>query len=207
MPRLSGLYAITPAEQLSLPSLVNRVEQVIAGGARLLQYRNKGTNRQLRLAEASALLSVCRKHDVLLIINDDLSLAQAIGADGVHLGREDTAIVRARTVLGTDAIIGASCYNDFTLALAASQAGASYVAFGSFFPSGTKPEAVPASLELLQQAKSEIHLPVVAIGGITPQNAPPLIAAGADMLAAIEGVFAQPDIKTAAAAFAALFES
>lgn len=207
MPRLSGLYAITPAEQLSLPSLVNRVEQAIAGGVRLLQYRNKGTNRQLRLAEASALLSVCRKHDVLLIINDDLSLAQAIGADGVHLGREDTAIVRARTVLGTDAIIGASCYNDFTLALAASQAGASYVAFGSFFPSGTKPEAVPASLELLQQAKSEIHLPVVAIGGITPQNAPPLIAAGADMLAAIEGVFAQPDIKTAAAAFAALFES
>ena len=207
MPRLSGLYAITPAEQLSLPSLVNRVEQAIAGGVRLLQYRNKGTNRQIRLAEASALLSVCRKHDVLLIINDDLSLAQAIGADGVHLGREDTAIVRARTVLGTDAIIGASCYNDFTLALAASQAGASYVAFGSFFPSGTKPEAVPASLELLQQAKSEIHLPVVAIGGITPQNAPPLIAAGADMLAAIEGVFAQPDIKTAAAAFAALFES
>lgn len=207
MPRLSGLYAITPAEQLSLPSLVNRVEQAIAGGVRLLQYRNKGTNRQLRLAEASALLSVCRKHDVLLIINDDLSLAQAIGADGVHLGREDTAIVRARTVLGTDAIIGASCYNEFTLALAASQAGASYVAFGSFFPSGTKPDAVPASLELLQQAKSEIHLPVVAIGGITPQNAPPLIAAGADMLAAIEGVFAQPDIKTAAAAFAALFES
>ena len=207
MPRLSGLYAITPAEQLSLPSLVNRVEQAIAGGVRLLQYRNKGTNRQIRLAEASALLSVCRKHDVLLIINDDLSLAQAIGADGVHLGREDTAIVRARTVLGTDAIIGASCYNEFTLALAASQAGASYVAFGSFFPSGTKPDAVPASLELLQQAKSEIHLPVVAIGGITPQNAPPLIAAGADMLAAIEGVFAQPDIKTAAAAFAALFES
>lgn len=207
MPTLRGLYAITPANGADLQSLLLMARQALQGGARLLQYRDKGTDRDRRLAEAIELLSLCREYQVPLVINDDLALAEKIGADGVHLGRHDETIAQARAIAGTSAIIGASCYNDFSLAERAAEEGADYVAFGSFFHSGTKPNAVPANLQLLQKAKEELGLPVVAIGGITPQNAPPLIEAGADMLAVIQGVFAQNDIREAAKTFAALFES
>ena len=207
MQKLSGLYAITPANGVDLESLLLMVRQALHGGARLIQYRDKGTDQGRRQTEAIELLSLCRQYDVPLIINDDLKLAEKIGADGVHLGQYDETIGQARRTLGSSSIIGASCYNDFSLAEKATEEGADYVAFGSFFCSGTKPNAVPANLQLLQRAKEQLGLPVVAIGGITLQNAPPLIEAGADMLAVIQGVFAQNDIRHTAKTFAALFES
>jgi thiamine-phosphate pyrophosphorylase len=181
------------------------VEEAIVGGARLIQYRNKGRDAAARLADARGLLAVCRKHGIPLIINDDLELATAVGADGIHLGRDDPDPRQARQRLGPDAIIGVSCYNELERARRAQHAGADYAAFGSFFASATKPRAVPAAPELLRRARRELSLPLVAIGGITPENGGPLIAAGADMLAVVEGVFGQPDIRAAALAYNRLF--
>ncbi|MGC8698478.1 MAG: thiamine phosphate synthase, partial [Halothiobacillus sp.] len=169
-----------------------------------VQYRDKSGDTERRLAEASALRALTRVHNVIFLINDDVALALAVGADGVHLGREDGAIASARAELGTGAIIGASCYNDLALAEQAAQAGADYLAFGAFFKSKTKPHAVPANPALLTRARAELHLPLCAIGGITPENAPPLLTAGADMLAVISAVFAAKNITTAAHTFAAL---
>lgn len=202
--KLWGLYVITDTVRTQRTALVQAVGAAIAGGARIVQYRDKSCDAERRLAEASALRALTLAHNVLFLINDDVALAQAVGADGVHLGREDGAIADARVTLGAAAIIGASCYNDFALAEQAARAGADYVAFGAFYPSKTKPHAVPATPALLARARSALHLPLCAIGGITPENAPPLLAAGADMLAVISAVFAAPDIPKAAHAFAAL---
>lgn len=202
--KLWGLYVITDTVRTQRTALVQAVGAAIAGGARIVQYRDKSCDAKRRLAEASALRALTLAHNVLFLINDDVALAQAVGADGVHLGREDGAIADARVTLGAAAIIGASCYNDFALAEQAALAGADYVAFGAFYPSKTKPHAVPATPALLARARSALHLPLCAIGGITPENAPPLLAAGADMLAVISAVFAAPDIPKAAHAFAAL---
>ncbi len=236
--RLRGLYAITNGT--SAPQLLERVAAAIAGGAAMVQYRDKGTDatragqdaqvqwaaapgilppvtlvlpctsqgcaRTAREREARDLLAVCRAHGVSLIINDDVALAATVGADGVHLGRDDAAVREARRVLGAAAIIGVSCYNDFELAVAAQQAGASYVAFGRFFLSHTKPDAVAAPLDLIRQAKAQLSIPVVAIGGITPDNAAPLIDAGVDMLAVIHGIFGQADPEQAARRYTQLFE-
>ncbi len=205
MIRLRGLYAITPAQPRGGSPLPDQVEEAIVGGARLIQYRNKGRDGAARLADARGLLAVCRKHGIPLIINDDLELAAAVGADGVHLGRDDPDPSQARRRLGPDAIIGVSCYDELERAREAQHAGADYAAFGSFFASTTKPRAVPAALDILRRARRELSLPLVAIGGVTPENGGPLIAAGAHMLAVVEGVFGQPDIRAAALAYTRLF--
>lgn len=202
---LDGLYAITPDSSPNPASLAAQVALAISGGARLIQYRDKGANDRERHAHGLALLTVCRQACVPLIINDDLELAVALGADGVHLGRDDADPREARERLGATAIIGVSCYNDLRLAEAAEQAGASYVAFGSFFPSVTKPHAVRADVGLLTEASQRLHIPPVAIGGITPENGGSLIAAGARLLAVVTGVFDQPDIAAAARAYTNLF--
>ncbi|NCC29338.1 MAG: thiamine phosphate synthase [Gammaproteobacteria bacterium] len=205
MTHLDGLYLITPDTTDAPCVLAERVAQAISGGARIVQYRYKGPDRRLRHEQATALLSVCRLAGVPFIVNDDVALAGEIGADGVHLGRDDGDPIAARRHLGDDAIIGVSCYDNLALAKAAEQAGASYVAFGSFFPSATKPHAVRASVKLLSTARDSLRIPAVAIGGITPQNGGLLIAAGARMLAVVTGVFAQPDLPAAARAYASLF--
>jgi thiamine-phosphate pyrophosphorylase len=204
--RLRGLYAITDSRLAAQSSLSQQVAQALAGGARVIQYRDKGGDPDRRMREASGLLQLCHQKGVPLIINDDLELAVQVGADGIHLGKDDPSIARARRRLGPGALIGVSCYNRFELAVSAQAAGADYIAFGRFFPSSSKPGAVQAEAGLLRRAKEELHIPTVAIGGITPENGAPLIAAGASMLAVIEGVFGQPDIRAACERFNQLFE-
>ncbi|MGQ9831343.1 MAG: thiamine phosphate synthase [Thermochromatium sp.] len=204
--RFQGLYAITPdTPPLAIATLVAQVSLVIAGGARVIQYRDKIHTRDERRRRAAALLACCRAAGVPFILNDDLDLAVELGADGVHLGRDDPDPRLARERLGETAIIGVSCYDQLALAEAAESAGASYVAFGSFFPSTTKPKAARPDPGLLTEARHRIALPLVAIGGITPHNGGSLIAAGADMLAVVTGVFAQPDLTAAARAYTNLF--
>jgi thiamine-phosphate pyrophosphorylase len=181
------------------------VAQAIDGGARLIQYRDKSTDQRLRRRQAGELAQLCRERAVRLIINDDVALAADCGADGVHLGRDDAGPAAARRVLGDRAIIGVSCYNRLELAGQAVDQGADYLAFGRFFSSRTKPDAVQADTSLIGTAKRRWSLPVAVIGGITPYNAAALLAAGADMLAVVRGVFAGDDIRAAAAAYAALF--
>ncbi len=203
--RLRGLYAITPA-QLRGDALLAAVEEALAGGARVVQYRDKSRDRQRRREEAAALAALCRRHGALFLVNDDPELALACGAGGVHLGRDDPDPARARALLGPEAVIGVSCYNEWPRARAAAAAGADYLAFGAFHPSPTKPRAVRAGPELLRRARRELGLPLVAIGGITVENAQPLIEAGADMVAVIQGLFSRPDVRAAARRFSALFE-
>lgn len=207
MSLLRGLYAITDSALIPANHLVDAVEQAILGGARLVQYREKKADFEQRLQQAQALNTLCRDYGTALIINDDVELAARTGAAGVHLGQDDPALATARTRLGRSAIIGVSCYNRLDLALAAAHCGAGYVAFGSFYPSPTKPTAVRADLALLSQARQALSLPIAAIGGITPANGQALIKAGADLLAVISGVFAHPDIRSAAQAYARLFTS
>ena len=201
---LSGLYAVTP-DLDDTTELLRRVGQALQGGLRLLQYRNKPAAAALRREQAGALLALCRAQSVPLVINDDLQLALEIGADGAHLGREDGDLATARAALGPGKLLGISCYDDIGRAREARRIGADYVAFGSFFASPTKPAAVRAPLTLLGAAKAGLGLPVCAIGGITLQNAPQLIAAGADLLAVITDLFEAPDIRSRAAAYTSLF--
>jgi thiamine-phosphate pyrophosphorylase len=203
--RLAGLYVITPERPAATVPLVEQVALAIAGGAALVQYREKSGDPRTRLAEARGLLAACRARGVPLIINDDLELAAAVGAHGVHLGRDDADPREARSRLGPGAIIGVSCYDQLGRAEWAEAVGADYAAFGRFFLSATKPHAVQAEVTLLQRARRELHLPLVAIGGITPENGAPLVAAGAHMLAVVEAVFGRPDIRAAARAFVPLF--
>ncbi len=190
-PRLirRGLYAITDGPR---PDLLAAVEAALCGGAVLLQYRDKTHDRERRLHEAQALFELCRRHDVPLIVNDDVDLAYAVGAAGVHLGEDDADIAQARERLGSGTIVGVSCYDSLERARRLAAAGADYLAFGAFFPSPTKPNARRATPGLLGEAKP-LGLPLVAIGGITPDNARPLIEAGADYLAVISGVFGGND--------------
>lgn len=201
---INGLYAITP-EQPDTARLLQQVRAALAGGAAVVQYRSKSSDVALQHEQASELLALCHAFDVPLIVNDSLRLADLSGADGVHLGREDGSLRQARIVLGAERTIGVSCYNDLELALAAEAGGADYVAFGSFFPSATKPGAVAAPLELLQEARKRLHVPIVAIGGITIENAPALIEAGAAAVAVISGLFDAPDIELAARQYSQLF--
>jgi thiamine-phosphate pyrophosphorylase len=201
---ISGLYAVTPDGD-DTPALIAAVEAALAGGARLLQYRNKPAPAALRLSQASALLVLCRKHRVPLVINDHLDLALAVSADGLHLGAEDGSLAAARARLGPERILGASCYDRLDAALEAERLGADYVAFGSFFTSSVKPGAVHAPLALLREAKRRLSVPVVAIGGITLENAPRLIAAGGDGVAVISALFGADDVGLAARRFSALF--
>jgi len=204
---ITGLYAIADTQYLDDTRLIEAVTQAVAGGARVIQYRDKKHAAEKRMQQAKELAGVCRQHGVLFIINDDVALAKETRADGVHLGREDPAIALARKQLGLQTIIGVSCYNELARAETAENQGADYVAFGRFFPSRTKPQALQASLGLLREAKKKLHIPIVAIGGITPENGASLIAAGADALAVIEGVFGQADVRAATERYARLFNT
>ncbi len=205
--KLHGLYAVTPDEDRT-PRLVAMVGAALAGGVRLVQYRNKPAAPPLRRAQAVALLQLCRDEGAQLIINDDLALALELGADGVHLGREDCPggdIAAARAALGPEKILGISCYADLALADAAAAAGADYLAFGSMFASVTKPTAPRAPLELLGAARLRYALPIAAIGGITLGNAPSTIGAGADMLAVVTDLFDAMDIAARAREYQQFF--
>ncbi len=200
----TGLYAVTP-ESLTGDALVLSVEQALAGGANVVQYRDKSTDQERRSADAKRLLAVCHRYAAPLIINDDVALAQSIHADGVHVGKDDSNLAMAREMLGAEAIVGVSCYNQPERALDAQSAGASYVAFGSFFPSLTKPGAVRATVELVANIRPSVRLPIVGIGGITPDNASALLVAGVDSLAVVTAIFGD-DPKAGAAAFSPLFD-
>jgi thiamine-phosphate pyrophosphorylase len=203
--RIKGLYAITP-DEADTAELLRKVRSSLSGGARTVQYRNKVAGAALRLEQALALRELTREFDALLIVNDDVALAQQAEADGVHLGGEDGSVAEARALLGGGKLIGVSCYNRLALAREAAQRGADYVAFGSFFASTVKPQAVAATTELLRQARRELALPIVAIGGITAQNGAQLLEAGANALAVISAVFSAPDVEGAAREFSNLFE-
>lgn len=203
--KLAGLYALTP-DLADTAALSAQTDAALAGGASAVQYRNKTASDSLRLEQAAALRALCSTRGALFIVNDDVELALAVGADGVHLGRDDASIAAARARLGPAAIIGASCYDAIARAQSAIAAGGDYIAFGSFYPSRVKPGAVRAPLGLIAETKA--HWPdiaVVAIGGITAANAAPLIAAGADALAVISALYDAPDIELAARELAACF--
>jgi len=200
-----GLYVLTDSTLIPDEKLIPAVAAAIAGGAVMVQYRDKSDDADKRRREAQDLVNLCRPLGVPLIINDDVALAATVGAAGVHLGRDDGDIAAARAALGPDAIIGVSCYNELERAVAAAAAGADYVAFGSFFPSTVKPGAVRAECDLLRQAKGRLRVPVVAIGGISADNGARLVAAGADLLAVISDVFGRDDIRAAARRIADLF--
>lgn len=201
---LRGLYAVTDSLLLA-GRLLPAVAAALEGGAAVVQYRDKSGDAARRRAEAEALLALCRQHGRPLLINDDVALALAIGADGVHLGRGDGSLAAARTALGPSAIIGATCHDSLTFAADAAAAGASYLAFGAMHASATKPGAQPAQLATLTAAR--VHgLPVVAIGGISADNAAPVIAAGADCVAVVSDLWRAPDIAARAAEFVRLFQ-
>ena len=201
---LRGLYAITQIKNKTADIIINEVIAAIKGGAVVVQFRDKEPLDAIYLADQ--LVKVCHEYKVPLLINDDIELAIKVGADGVHIGREDGAISEARDRLGADAIIGVSCYNFVEQALNAQEQGATYVAFGRFFPSSSKPLAASAELNTLRKAKFLLDIPIVAIGGILPENGGPLLTAGADLLAVIGGLFeTQPE--QSARAYQALFDN
>ncbi|OLU23238.1 thiamine-phosphate diphosphorylase [Pseudomonas sp. PA15(2017)] len=207
--KLRGLYAITDSQLLAGGKLLPYVEAALAGGAHLVQYRDKSTDEARRLREAEALRALCENYRATLIINDDAELAARLGV-GLHLGQEDGSLAAARALLGRQAIIGGTCHAQLALAERAAGEGASYVAFGRFFNSLTKPGAPTATLDLLEAAKARMALPIVAIGGVDLHNAAPLIERGASMIAVIHALFAADsptEVEHRARAFSALFES
>jgi thiamine-phosphate pyrophosphorylase len=199
-----GLYALTP-DSTDTADLLRRVKLALAGGVRVLQYRNKIADAAVRMQQARALRELTREFGVTFIVNDDAQLAAAVNADGVHLGASDGEVKAARALLGHNRLIGVSCYNQLTLAHSAVQAGADYVAFGAFYSSTVKPEAAAATLDLLRNARAEFSVPIVAIGGIGADNGAALVQAGADALAVISAVFDAADIQLAANNLAKLF--
>lgn len=200
---MRGLYAVTP-DMADTAMLLAKTELALAGGARLLQYRNKAAAPALQQEQAAGLAQLCRRHQCLFIVNDNLELALAVKADGVHLGQEDGGLAEARRRLGPGKLLGASCYARMELAEAAKSAGADYVAFGAAYASPTKPGNKRAPLEIYREARV-LGLPVVAIGGITLDNARPLVDAGVDALAVITALYNAADVGAAARGFAALY--
>lgn len=203
--KLAGLYAITP-DELRTDILLSKVERALSGGASVLQYRNKVAQPELRLEQARALASLCLAAGAAFIVNDDLALALELGADGAHLGAGDGDLVEARRCLGSGRLLGASCYDRIDLAAAAARTGVDYLAFGSVFSSFTKPGAVRAPLALFAEARRLFNLPLVAIGGVTLQNASQVFAAGADAVAVIGALFDAGDIAESAADFVRLYQ-
>ncbi|MCU7799061.1 MAG: thiamine phosphate synthase [gamma proteobacterium symbiont of Lucinoma myriamae] len=204
--KIHGLYAITDPDLIPAEQLLTSVEQVILGGARIIQYRNKSASKAIQYEEASQLSSLCKQHQICFIINDDPQLAKAVNADGVHVGKEDGKIADARKQLGKQAIIGVSCYNQLENAQRSIEQGADYVAFGRFFPSKTKPDAVQADLQLLKEASQQLNVPIVAIGGINRDNAQKLIQCGASSVAVINDLFHKnQEIYTTAKKYQAFF--
>ena len=203
---IRGLYAVTP-DEADTDLLVAKVEAALQGGISVLQYRNKLANHKLQTQQARAILPLCRQYEVPLIINDSIKLCLTLDADGVHIGADDGNLKEIRARVGKDKIIGASCYNRFDLALAAQQAGADYVAFGACFASTTKPKAPVANLNLFSQARAQLTIPAVAIGGINLDNAIQVISAGAHSLAVINAIFNVPDVKSSTQQFTQLFSA
>jgi thiamine-phosphate pyrophosphorylase len=201
---ISGLYAVTQTENKTAEQIVEDVSAAIRGGVKVLQYRDKNPIDSYAIAQE--LLKICRRHNIPLLINDDIELAIKVKADGVHLGKDDSDLKVARQRLGKNAIIGVSCYNSLERALAAQTNGATYVAFGRFFPSNSKPLASPTDIQILHKAKREITIPIVAIGGIMPENGGQLLKAGADLLAVIGGIF-DKNPEQSAKAFQSLFQT
>ncbi len=203
--RIAGLYAITPEEPRT-DILLRKVSQALVGGATAVQYRNKSASEPLRQEQAGELVALCRAAGATFIVNDHLALALALDADGVHLGAADGDLAEARKRLGQEKLLGASCYDRIELAQAAAQAGADYLAFGSVFASTTKPTAVRAPLTIFALARRNFALPLVAIGGITLQNASQAFAAGADAVAVISALFDAGDIAASASGFTRLYQ-
>lgn len=207
--KLRGLYAITDSQLLAGGKLLPYVEAALKGGARLLQYRDKSSDEARRLREAEALGELCTRYGASLIINDDAELAARLGV-GLHLGQSDGSLSAARALLGRQAIIGDTCHASMELAASAVSEGASYIAFGRFYNSQTKPGAPAATLDLLDQAQQRFHVPIVAIGGVTLDNAPELITRGASMVAVIHALFgadSAAEVERRAHAFSALFDA
>ena len=202
---IKGLYAITP-DMADTNLLLQKVEAALQGGINLLQYRNKAASHKLQIQQARAILPLCRQYNVPLIINDSVKLCLTLDADGVHLGAEDDNLAEIRARIGSDKILGASCYNRFDLALSAQQAGTNYVAFGACFDSRTKPNAPVAGLDLFKRAKGELNIPTVAIGGITLKNAAQVIQAGANAIAVINAIFNTDDVKLSTQQLSLLFK-
>jgi thiamine-phosphate pyrophosphorylase len=201
---MRGLYIVTPNWD-DTEKLLETTEAALRGGAAVVQYRHKTAEANLRREQAECLLELCRSYQRPLIINDHVDLCIALDADGVHIGGTDAAVAEVRTALGPSKIVGASCYGNLELARSAHQAGASYVAFGGFYPSRVKKYPVTTSPEIIAQSKAEISLPVVVIGGMTSVNAAPLVERGADMVAAISSVYLAGSPENAARTFAGLF--
>ena len=206
MTKLSGLYAITDSKLMG-SDLISKTEQAILGGINILQYRNKTAPLEQQEQEALKLVQLCKKNNVLFLVNDNVELALKVNADGVHLGQQDTPLQKAREQLGKDKVIGVTCHDKIELAVEAQKNGADYVAFGRFFNSETKPSASPAELSLLSESKKSISIPIVAIGGITQETAVLLLEEGVDMLAVIHGIFAQDDILGATRQFVGIIDS
>lgn len=206
MPRLPkhGLYAVTSQRYPDLRRLGRDVRAALEGGAAMIQFRDKSKDPEWRLDAARRLKTLCDVFNAVLIINDDAQLARDSGADGIHLGRDDASIAVVRNLAGKELLVGVSCYNDPVQAARAAADGADYLAFGSMFPSVTKPGAVCCKLEILSRVRN-LGLPLVAIGGISPENGAHLIEAGADFLAVISGVFGSTDIRRSAERYAALW--
>jgi thiamine-phosphate pyrophosphorylase len=205
---MQGLYLVTPNWD-DTDRLLDLSAQALAAGRNgiaMLQYRHKEAGPALRLAQATALLALCRRHGVPFIVNDFVELCEQIDADGVHLGGTDAEVAQVRARLGAGKIIGASCYGDMPRALDAQAAGASYVAFGGFYPSRVKKYAVTTKLEILDQAREAITVPTVVIGGMTPENAAPLVDKGANMVAAISSVYQADSVGAAVGHFLALYK-
>ncbi len=204
--RLRGLYAITDEHLIPEAEFAAVIEQALRGGTAVIQYRDKSADEAKRQEQAAALRTLCDRYGALLIINDDTGLAKKVAADGVHLGEHDTSIEQARSTLGEEVVVGVSCYNQLDRAVAAQANGADYVAFGAMFTSPTKPHARSASLGLISQARSQLEIPICAIGGIDESNAAVVIRAGADMTAVISGLFAAKHIRRTAETIAGLFD-
>ncbi len=200
-----GLYLVTP-DCRDTGELLARLQDALAGHPALVQYRNKLARPEARREQAAAAAALAHAAGALFIVNDSVELALDVGADGVHVGRDDGDVAAVRKAIGPNRILGVSCYNEWTRAEQAVAAGADYVAFGAMFASSVKPEAVQAPLELVRRASTELAVPVCCIGGITLDNAPLLVEAGADMLAVISDVFQAPDPSARAAAFQALYD-
>jgi thiamine-phosphate pyrophosphorylase len=201
---IKGLYVITP-DMTDLNTLIHKTKLAIEGGAFMVQYRSKMQDRVVKMQQCAAILRLCREYDVPCIINDDVEMCHILEADGVHLGVNDDNIAEVRRILGEDAIIGSSCYDQLERAKKAQKEGASYVAFGAMFPTPTKPNATRASFELLSEAKREIHIPIVAIGGITVNNAHDVIETGIDAIAVITSLYQAKSIKETAETFLKMF--
>ena len=201
---IKGLYAITP-DMADLNTLIHKTQLVIEGGAFMVQYRSKILDRAVKIQQCAAILRLCREYGVPCIVNDDVEMCRILEADGVHLGENDDNIAEVRRILGEDAIIGSSCYDQLDRAKQAQKEGATYVAFGAVFPTPTKPNAPRATLALLREAKREIHIPIVAIGGITVNNAHDVIEAGVDAIAVITSLFEAKTIKETAETFLKMF--